>query len=133
MKYLNKKATEIMRKLCDDVTDHKIISKPDYMPVNIEVIGSTDKINGISRIIAVAHTYIQNDDIMRDPEMVFIEVITEDDEYFYIPISYEQSNLGIYEISVKLDDGIKINPSLQNKHKNFANQWMQNIKHQQNL
>lgn len=86
-------------------------------------------------IFAVSHTYEQNGDLMRDPEMQFIR---EQDgrTTFYYPFSFRQDGLGVDRESVKFDNDWKItaiNTREQADEAHFANVWMKNIRSQQRL
>ena len=71
-------------------------------------------------IISICHYGIQNDDSMRDPEMIF-----KREKDSWIPTYYRNDYIGIEEIEPT--------EKSQKKLAVFANQWMLNIKYQQKL
>jgi len=95
------------------------LENPPYMWLVIEYIG--DGPRGLPSI-SVAHYYEQDGDAMRDPEMVF-----ELDGQNWLPVSYLQDNLGIYQEAVILDGQVRINPKLVDELSTFARQWDKNI------
>lgn len=94
-----------------------------FMPVNVEVLW-----NGH---VSVSHSFVQNGDLMRDPEMIFWQGI---DGRWY-PIYFQQDPY-VEQMSVFFDEYgvvVKYKPRQQKDHAVFAGQWLQNIKRQQNM
>ena len=92
MKSLNRKATQIIQKLYDAMSDSKymqdeegnyakIQNSPALMPVIVEKVGN---LKGYGEIISIAHYGKQNGDLMADPEMTFVIVDRK-----YYPISFK--------------------------------------------
>jgi hypothetical protein len=139
MKSLNTKATLIIKKLYEAMSDPKyrqdedgnyakIHKNPNFMPVVVEKIGH---LKGYGEIISIAHYGEQNGDLMADPEMTFTAVGGE-----YYPISFRNDYVGIYqEVFSFNEDGEPeaINTRLQSDLATFSNQWMKNIQEQQEL
>ena len=137
MKSLDSKATQIIQKLYDAMSDPKymqdedgnyakIANNPNLMPVVVEKIGH---LKGYGEIISIAHYGEQNGDLMADPEMTFTIVGEE-----YYPISFRNDYLGRYqEVFDYNEDGspVSIDTKLQSDLTTFANQWMKNIQEQQ--
>jgi len=138
METLNKFSTKIFCELIEKMQGKqhlKIINEP-FMPLTIEKIGEGIITPwGEGEQYSLCHYYMQNGDLMQDPEMCFV-IAGHHDYLLYawekakiVPYSYEQANLAIYEVSVtftsnKMD---KYNRTLQLHHIVFANQWLQNI------
>lgn len=78
---------------------------------------------------SVAHYFVQNGDMMRDPEMVFVKAA--DGEWY--PTYFRQDSIGIEQTSARFDGQKPTScaPSLQRDHATFANTWMRNIAEQQ--
>lgn len=140
MKHLNAEATRIIRRIYDYMNDpeyaHTLGSyaKIDnggksFMPVSVERLF---RIPTFDEHFAISHTYEQNGDLMRDPEMEFV---VKDGKYF--PVTFRQDNLGIMqEVLVYRDsDGTpaRYNQTLQRDLVEFGNMWMININEQQHL
>lgn len=139
MKSLNTKATMIIKKLYEAMSDPKyrqdedgdyakIASNPALMAVVIEKVGS---LAGYGEVISIAHYGEQNGDLMADPEMTFTVVGGE-----YYPISFKNDYVGLYqEVFDFNEDGEPeaIDIKLQSNLTTFANQWMRSIQEQQNL
>jgi hypothetical protein len=131
MKAIDKQAQRTFRKLVeglDHVGDAKRIDEggPGIMAVSVERVDAS--------LYSIAHYYVQNGDMMRDPEMLFLE---DGDALF--PVYYRQDNLGVEQVSVewRMAGGraqvISIARALQADHATFANGWLRNIRTQQKL
>ena len=98
----------------------KIKNEP-YMPLVIEWVGSGPY---GTELISVAHYYTQNGDAMRDPEMVF----TISKLGFWMPMSFQQDNLGLYQEAISIRDGsFFTNAALIRQLQEFALTWDRNI------
>lgn len=99
-----------------------------FMPVFISTTYEDER----SKIFTVGHYHSEEGDIIAEPEMQFL--FDENSGSFY-PIYYRQDSLEIENYSVKIDDGLilSVNKSLQGEYTEFANQWLKNIRQQQNL
>ena len=134
LKPLNRKAEAIFKKVIADLpTDKaKYIGEKGkaIMQVIVEQIYHE---NNYGKVYAVGHYFIQNGDRMSDPEMTFL--VNDADGRVY-PLSFEQHGfLARYQENCEFKNGeLKaIYRKMNNEHKNFANMWMENIKHQQSL
>ena len=85
-----------------------------YMPLIIERIGEDE--------ISVSHTYLQNGDVMYDPEMTFR---IDKDKGTLEPLTYQQDAMGLYQ-QVYPEPGKWI-PKLRNDLSAFTEQWLNNI------
>lgn len=83
------------------------IQMPGYMPLVIEATPEG--------MISVMHYYIQNHDIMRDPEVVF-------DPRTWHGVEMTQDNMGFYQ---RVPAGM-YSPGLES----FNNMWAKNLRHQ---
>lgn len=129
---LNQEAEKIFHYLIEGLKepgDARKIDNTDgtYMPVSVDFVWWNDH----GKIIAVAHNYIQNGDVMADPDMTFL--VTEEQEIY--PMTFQQDNLALYQQAIEAHDGesLQYDKKLQADLTSFANQWMQNIKDQQDL
>ena len=100
-----------------------------YMPLSIERIGT----NGEGRsMIALAHTGLQNGDVMFDPEMVF-QIHVSGDLKAAEPISFRNDYMGIYQEVYRYNDDGKathINTRLKAELKSFSRTWFRNLREQ---
>jgi len=131
MKSLNAEAYAVFHKLIeglDDLGDARKIDNTDgaFMPVHVDFLWQ----NKHGRVFAVAHHYIQNGDVMQDPDMTFL--VTEQGIY---PLTFQQDNLAIYQEAAGIENGqfVTYDAKLQADLAAFADQWMMNIKVQQDL
>ena len=88
-----------------------------YMPLIIQRIGEDE--------ISVAHTYLQNGDVMYDPEMTFR---IDNEKGTLEPLTYQQDAMGLYQ-QVYPEPGKWI-PKLRNDLSAFTEQWLNNISQQ---
>lgn len=132
MKQLNKKSTRIFLKLIQKLGTQDCITLQveEFMPLHVELLQSVETETGVGKLYSIAHTYVQNGDLMRDPEMCFIAVpATDNTQLFVFPQMYQQDSIGLYEESVHITDG-KVTGSIplwQQSHCAFANMWLLNI------
>lgn len=139
MKKLNQQATKIFCRLLKKLKDQVQIQllSDGFMPLSIECIGTNIMTPlGEAKLYSLSHTYTQNGDLMRDPEMCFFVIDKRNDprEYHLIgiyPQMYQQDNSGIYEESISIERGeFTVIKTWQQGHCHFANQWMKNISEQ---
>lgn len=82
-------------------------------------------------LFSVSHNYVQNGDLMADPDMTFLKALTTGRWY---PLSYQLDGLGLYQESAVFTPDGKIQGyrrKMQHDHAVFASSWMKNIKNQQ--
>lgn len=134
MTSLNKECTEIFAQLIHGLhkEGHRKIENDPYMSLVIEQIGRLNTTFGSADVYSLCHYYEQNGDLMRDPEMCFLfmqnNIFNElPDQVF--PYSYRQDGLGIDEESITFEPGgtLLMDLILQEKHADFANDWLINI------
>lgn len=87
-------------------------------PLSVKALSGTD--------ISIMHTYVQNGDLMRDPDIVVrIDHVKQRLE----AVSYELSGMGIYETYVD-ENGEIVKSKQQNDCNRFLATWLGNIKSQ---
>ena len=95
-----------------------------YMDLNVDYLG---KECGLDKY-AVAHNYIQEGDVMKDPDMMFYDLEFEND---FWASSFEQDNPPISQFSMVCENGqLQKNDKLQKQHQSFSKQWARNLKQQ---
>ena len=121
MKRLSKKATQVFQQLHGMTKENylKLDNKPGlFMPVVFEILGQSADMQGVRfDIVSMAHYYVQNGDLMADPELTFLCGQAGDD-FIVMPGSYRQDGLGIDQESIRYtkDDGWRYNKLLQIEH-----------------
>ncbi|NVM65042.1 hypothetical protein FHW88_003346 [Mucilaginibacter sp. SG538B] len=135
MRTLNKESTEMFCLLIEKLNgkQHLKIENEPFMPLVIEKIG--EAYDGEALLFSLCHYYKQNGDLMQDPEVcfVFIDGRTGDSSGYehvqIIPYSFEQANLGIYQVSITFYCGVveHCDEQMQNDHTVFAEGWLKNI------
>ena len=94
-----------------------------FMPLHIERIGVGPR-GGV--LVSVAHYYVQNGDLMADPDLT-VEVVDGE----WSPVAYRQDGLGVYQEAVYLDgDRVTVRPGLVNDLKQFMQAWDRNLRDQ---
>lgn len=137
MKRLNEQATRIFCCLIKKLEggQHIKLFSEGFMPLSIEQLEENILTqDGVATTYSLCHYYKQSGDLMRDPEMVFIVVDNRKDEkdikavHIY-PQLYQQDSLGLYEESIRLENGMikSFIKTWQSAHCAFANQWLRNI------
>lgn len=143
---LNKAATTVFCQLLDrlkQVEDsaHKCLrlESSGFLPLSFERLYNGIKTPwGSGTLYSLMHWYIQEGDLMRDPDMVFVVVdnrqALEDpvDLVGIYPQSYQADSMGVYQESLFIDGSAfsKFIPSLNIRHCEFANMWLMNIQAQ---
>ena len=100
-----------------------------YMPLCIERIGTSGDGH---KLVALAHTGLQNGDVMYDPEMVF-RFIDWDKSQIAEPISFRNDYMGIHQEVYRYNDEGKathVNTRLKAELKSFSRTWFRNLKEQ---
>lgn len=125
MNFLNPQSTAVFNRLLA-LNQIKISNSKTFMAVCFELIEE----NKAYKVYSIAHYYLQNGDMMADPEMTFIYF----DENHIAPASFKQDSIGMYQESLEVRNGMLYSsPELQKDHTIFANDWLKNIKNQQLL
>ena len=97
-----------------------------FMPLHVEIIGGGPR---GAVLLSVMHTYLQNGDVMRDPD-VEVEVVPGSDEE-WLPVSYRQDNLGVFRQAVSTEGGVVLfHHGLVADIKQFLVTWDRNLREQ---
>ena len=98
-----------------------------FMALHVECIGECN----LGHIFSLAHYYEQHGDLMRDPEMLFIQA--EDGGYY--PVEIWQDAVNSHSVGVLIEDGkaVSIDETEQADMTMFAEVWLKNIWEQQGL
>ena len=92
----------------------------NFMDLNIDHLSHKDDDRSI--VISIAHNYIQNGDVMADPDM---EIRIIPSMKMVEALTFQQDNMGIYQ-QVYLEDG-RFNPTVKSELNNFLNSWLKNL------
>lgn len=108
-----------LEKLKDNPISLKV---PGFMPLSVEIVGKGPR---GGPLISIMHTYEQNGDLMRDPDLV-VELIPPVN--WWLPVSFQQDNLGIFQEAVLLDgDRLITHSRLVDSLKAFMAEWDRNL------
>jgi uncharacterized protein YqiB (DUF1249 family) len=91
-----------------------------FMDLNLDYLTKTEK--GI--VIAMAHNFIQNGDVMADPDME-IRIIPE--MKMVEALSFKQDGAGIYQQVYADEAETKYYPRLKKELNSFLGMWLKNL------
>lgn len=89
-----------------------------FMPLSMDYLGENR--------ISIAHNYIQNGDLMADPDMEFV---FDPEKKTLSARTFQQDGLGLYQ-TTENGKGEMANPALEKQLNSFTRQWFSNIKKQ---
>jgi len=96
-----------------------------FMPLSVDRL-YCEKSGAIR--ISIAHNYIQNGDVMADPDM---EIQVYSDRKMAEAMTYQQDGLGIYQQVYFVKDGQQmVYPKLKKDLNHFLKLWLRNLKRQ---
>ncbi|PKP52268.1 MAG: hypothetical protein CVT92_09670 [Bacteroidetes bacterium HGW-Bacteroidetes-1] len=142
MKTLNQKSTHIFNKLIArlDKAQHVRINNAHeaFMPLSVEYLFTTDIVGRTMKVFSLAHYYLQNGDLVPDPEMTFAiyTPVPDPQQPNPLPQIYPMSfqNALMYDEAIFQKEGKwQYIPSRLNDLIYFANIWLKNIQDQQNI
>ena len=123
-----------------DTVDDRRFYADGFMPLNVETIGAINFNGYPARMVSVCHYGEQNGDLMRDPEVVFIDLgenpaSAGTPEFSlikmrFIPVDFRNDYAGVWDRCVRFneDDGdFEYNAEKVADLLKFVNLWMQNL------
>jgi hypothetical protein len=111
-------------------TRYLSLENPPFMRLVVEVIGGPYP-NGAYEL-SVAHYGEQNGDAMRDPEITFL-VVPSEQGTTWTPLSFENSYMGAWRVAATVtpEGRLAVRDSrLQRDLRVFSNQWDRNLQQQ---
>jgi hypothetical protein len=134
MKKLNKTAAIIFNHLVAMLGEQDHIkvdnSNGTFMPVSFDFLHDTKFVDNDAKVFAMAHYFEQNGDLVPDPDMTFIQLVNLPEIIYPASITTQFG----HRQSIWKGNGVwKINRKEQADQTIFANQWLLNIKDQQQL
>jgi len=111
------------------VSDHEKIDNAEgtFMALHVKGIGECN----LGPIFSLAHYYKQHGDLMRGPEMLFIQA----DDGGYYPAEIWQDAVNSHSVGILIEDGmaVSIDETEQADMTVFAEVWLKNIRVQQRI
>ena len=98
----------------------KTMKSGAFMDLNLDFLISTEK--GI--VIAMAHNFVQNGDVMADPDM---EIRILKGAQTVEALSYRQDSMGINQQVYTDETETKYYPKLKKELNSFLNTWLKNL------
>lgn len=105
------------------------ITVPEYMPLSIEEIGSSEDGH---RLVSLCQYGEQNGDLMRDPDIVFLFHNVPDGAAAE-PVSFRNDYLGIVQEVYRYDKAgrrTQVVPALKQDLREFAQSWFATLRDQ---
>lgn len=140
MKTLNHNSNRIFCELLDKMNgqEHLKMENEGYLPLSIErLFGIIATPLGEAEHYSLIHSYVQNGDLMKDPEMCFfvynaVNGKADPQTIKIIPYLYQQDNLGFYQEGMVIYDSVSVEifPSIIVQQVEFADIWFENIEAQ---
>jgi hypothetical protein len=137
MERLNQITTKIFIALLDQMQGkpHLKIENEPFMSLTIENLGGDFQTPwGTTQRYSLSHYYLQNGDLMQDPEVCFLVADKQDsdDMVKIFPFTFYQANVGLYQEPISFVDGkiFRYDKKTQADITAFANHWLKNIKEQ---
>jgi len=127
IKGMKKIISDILKKNRETLADLKKkgymkVKNTPYMDLNVDYLGKLDGYDHFS----VAHNFVQNGDLMADPDMEFI-----DSGQKWIPISWQLDSVGLYHTARSFRGGRwLVDTDRQRELKTFANKWATRLRKQ---
>jgi hypothetical protein len=136
MKSINEHATKVFLSLIERLGNEQYIklTSEGFMPLHFEFIGKVVTNCGVCNAFSLMHRFLQNGDLMRDPEMCFLHFTDGPGNVFkgVFPYTYQLDAIGVYQEAIEFHQfgHMDINPGLQEQLSEFANLWLTNVKDQ---
>lgn len=105
-----------------EVGEYLKIKNEPYMDLNV------DRLHG--NVISMAHNYLQNGDVMADPDMT-IEIYPDKREAE--ALTFQNDGFGLWQTVYNYDDQgrkVAVRPRLKRELNSFLLQWLKNLKAQ---
>ena len=101
-----------------ELVKYKKLKSEGYMDLSIDILSDNEE----EKHIAMAHNFIQNGDVIADPDM---EIKIYKKTKMAEALTYQLSSLGIFQ-RVYPEPG-KVYPKLKKQLNSFLNQWLTNL------
>jgi len=105
-----------------DVGGYKKVSNDPYMPLTMDVLADTE----YGRVISISHTFLQNGDLMADPDM---QLLVKFNKQTVQAMTFQNDGLGIYQECLFFDDAGKllVRMNLLKELNQFLDMWTKNL------
>lgn len=102
-----------------DVKEYARFTAPGFMDLSVDVLRDGPTV----KVIAMAHNFVQNGDLMADPDMeIMINKVDKTAE----ALTFQQDSMGIYN-RVYGEGGRVISPGVKVSLNNFLDVWTNNL------
>jgi len=98
----------------------KVVNEP-YMPLSMDVLND----NQYGRVISIAHNFIQNGDVMADPDM---QILVSFKKQTAQAMTFQNDGLGIYQECLFFEYGkLLVRLKLLKDLNRFLDSWTENL------
>ena len=99
----------------------KVVNEP-YMPLSMDILADIE----YGRVISIAHNFIQNGDVMADPDM---QILVTCEKQSAQAMTFQNDSLGIYQECLFFDDAGKllVRMKLLKDLNRFLDVWTKNL------
>ena len=97
------------------------LTSDGYMPLCYDTLYNND----LGVVVGLMHTYVQNGDIMRDPDMEIVLKFHAHGEHEALPMYYRNDGMGVFR-KTTLEDGTICWPEMEDQS-DFLEMWLKNL------
>ena len=106
-----------------ELKEHKKLHSEGFMDLSIDILHEDEEV----KVIAMAHNYIQNGDVMADPDM---EIKIHKRIKMAEALTFQQDPLLFQRVYHEVDGKTFVNKKVKTQLNTFLNSWLNNIKQQ---
>jgi len=101
--------------------DYKKVVNEPYMALNMDVLDD----NQYGRVISIAHNYVQNGDVMADPDM---QVLISFKKQTAQAMTFQNDGMGVYQECLFFENGkLLVRMKLLKELNRFLDTWTKNL------
>ena len=111
----------------DAAGGHYRFTSAGFEPLSVENLEYTD--HDGHPVYGMMHFYMQNGDLMRDPDMTFS---VDDAAGTICPLTYQMDTFGVYQEVFRVGENgsLRYAPGMLRELDSFLSTWSRNLKHQ---
>jgi len=104
-----------------EIGGYRKIENDSYMPLSMDILDD----NQYGRIISIAHNFIQNGDLMADPDM---QILVSFKKQTVQAMTFQNDGVGAYQECLFFDDGkLLVRMNLLKDLNRFLDVWTKNL------
>jgi len=100
---------------------YRKVENGSYMPLSMDVLAD----NEYGRVISIAHNYVQNGDVMADPDM---QLLISFKKQTAQAMTFQNDGMGVYQECLFFEDGkLLVRMKLLKELNRFLDTWTKNL------